>query len=188
MSTGVFDARLSPRRCRRVHHSWQPSVFGKSLKTMINTCEPERLVVCVGWRVWGAVGGWVGGGWGGRRGRGGGGGEVVVVVVLTTVLRTCLCRCERIAHAPNWVAESLGASSRRPRHPFPALMAGVSPGRVPVHTALKNQTPRRPTRAHRQPCPKVSANCGDSTVSALSGPSQHLSVQACIPCPRTAPV
>ena len=26
--------------------------------------------------------------------------------------------------APNWVAEHLGASSRRPRHPFPALMAG----------------------------------------------------------------
>ena len=48
---------------------------------------------------------------------------------------------------PNWVAERLGASSQRPRHPFPALMAGVSPGRVPVHTALKNQTPRRPTRA-----------------------------------------
>ena len=36
-----------------------------------------------------------------------------------------------------WVAERLGASSRRPRHPFPALMAGVSPGRVPVYTALK---------------------------------------------------
>ena len=30
-------------------------------------------------------------------------------------------------HAPKWVAESLGASSRRPRHPFPALMAGVKP-------------------------------------------------------------
>ena len=27
-------------------------------------------------------------------------------------------------YAPNWVAEHLGASSRRPRHPFPALMAG----------------------------------------------------------------
>ena len=40
-------------------------------------------------------------------------------------------------HAPNWVAEHLGASSRRPRHPFPALMAGVTPGRVPVYTALK---------------------------------------------------
>ena len=35
------------------------------------------------------------------------------------------------------VAEHLGASSRRPRHPFPALMAGVSPGRGPVYTALK---------------------------------------------------
>ena len=40
-------------------------------------------------------------------------------------------------HATNWVAEHLGASSRRPRHPFPALMAGETPGRVPVYTALK---------------------------------------------------
>ena len=40
-------------------------------------------------------------------------------------------------NAPNWVAEHLGASSRRPRHPFPALMAGETPGRVPVYTALK---------------------------------------------------
>ena len=49
--------------------------------------------------------------------------------------------------APNWVAEHLGASSRRPRHPFPALMAGVNPGRVPVYTALKNHpiTPRPAT-------------------------------------------
>ena len=30
----------------------------------------------------------------------------------------------RADDAPNWVAEHLGASSRRPRHPFPALMAG----------------------------------------------------------------
>ena len=35
------------------------------------------------------------------------------------------------------VAEHLGASSRRPRHPFPALMAGETHGRVPVYTALK---------------------------------------------------
>ena len=39
-------------------------------------------------------------------------------------------------HAPNWVAEHLGTSSRRPRHPFPAQMAEVTPGRVPVYTAL----------------------------------------------------
>ena len=38
--------------------------------------------------------------------------------------------------AANWVAEHLGASSRRPRHPFSALMAGDNPGRVPVYTAL----------------------------------------------------
>ena len=75
------------------------------------------------------------------------------------------------------VAEHLGASSRRPRHPFPALMAG-EPLAVYLCTRpkKKNQTPRCPTRARRQPCPKVSANCGDSTVSALSGPSQHLSL------------
>ena len=47
------------------------------------------------------------------------------------------------------LAEHLGASSRRLRHPFPALMAGVSPGRVPVHTAKKV---------------KPGANCGASTV------------------------
>ena len=45
----------------------------------------------------------------------------------------------RAYYAPNWVAEEhLGASSRRPRHPFPALMAGATPGRVPVYTAQKN--------------------------------------------------
>ena len=35
------------------------------------------------------------------------------------------------------VAERLGASSRRPRHPLPVLMAGVNPGPVPVHRALQ---------------------------------------------------
>ena len=38
-----------------------------------------------------------------------------------------------------WVVERLGANSRRPRHPFPALMAGETPGRAPVYTALKTQ-------------------------------------------------
>ena len=52
--------------------------------------------------------------------------------------------------APNWVAEHLGASSRRPRHPFPALMAGETPGRVPVYTALK-----KPSH-HARNC-----NCGE---------------------------
>ena len=44
-------------------------------------------------------------------------------------------------HLINWVAEHLGASSRRPRHPSPALMAGVTPGRVPVYTAQKKSLP-----------------------------------------------
>ena len=48
MSAGVFpcDGGLSPGHCRRVHHSWQPIVFGKrSLTTMISTREPKRLVM-----------------------------------------------------------------------------------------------------------------------------------------------
>ena len=49
-----------------------------------------------------------------------------------------------------WVSERLGASSRRPRHPFTALMAGVNPGRVPVHRALPaTRLPRAATvRSH----------------------------------------
>ena len=55
--------------------------------------------------------------------------EVVVVVVLTVCLTYVSVRQR---DAPNWVAEHLGASSRRP-----AVMAGVNPGRVPVYTAPK---------------------------------------------------
>ena len=51
--------------------------------------------------------------------------------------RVCPGSC---LHAANWVAERLGASSRRPHHPFPAQMAGVNPGHVPVYTALKKLT------------------------------------------------
>ena len=50
---------------------------------------------------------------------------------------TCLCRYEPSRLHLIGVAEHLRASSRRHRHPFPALMAGVNPGRVSVHTALK---------------------------------------------------
>ena len=62
------------------------------------------------------------------------------MVVVVVVVRT-LCICDVSVHATQMmhlfrVAERLGASSRRPRHPFPALMAGVNPGRVPVHRAL----------------------------------------------------
>ena len=35
-----------------------------------------------------------------------------------------------------WVPGHLRINSRRPRHPFPTLMAGVNPGPVPVHRAL----------------------------------------------------
>ena len=71
-------------------------------------------VVVVGWW-WGGVGwcgvvGVVGGGGGG----GGGSDDSKHAVSLQG----------HADYAPFWVAEHLGASSRRPRHPFPALMAG----------------------------------------------------------------
>ena len=52
---------------------------------------------------------------------------VVFVVVVVVVQASCMTHVSvdmRQRDAPNWVAEHLGASSRRPRHPFPALMAG----------------------------------------------------------------
>ena len=63
---------------------------------------------------------------------------VVVVVVRAVEYGVCVSPYAPTMHALNWVAEHLGASSRRPRHPFPALMAGETPGRVPVYTALKS--------------------------------------------------
>ena len=69
--------------------------------------------------------------------------------------------------APNWVAEHLGASSRRPRHPFPALMAGETPGRVPVYLALK----KPPHHAgNRTPGVKLQP----SHDMATQAPSQHI--------------
>ena len=59
-----------------------------------------------------------------------------VVVVVQAACMTHVSVDMRQRDAPNWVAEHLGASSQRPRHPFPALMAGETPGRVPVYTAL----------------------------------------------------
>ena len=56
---------------------------------------------------------------------------VVVVVVVVVVVRT-LCICDVSVHATQrmhligW-QNTWGASSRRPRHPFPALMGGRNP-------------------------------------------------------------
>ena len=72
---------------------------------------------------------------------------VVVVVVVLTVRLTYVSVHIRPQDAPNWVAEHLGASSRRPRHPFPALMAAVY----------------LCTRPHKT-SQSMSANCGASTV------------------------
>ena len=66
-------------------------------------------------------------------------------VEVVLVVRTCCVThvsVERPAHASNSGDRSPGSQitresdSRRPRHPFSALMAGVNPGPVPVHRAL----------------------------------------------------
>ena len=68
---------------------------------------------------------------------------VVVVVVVQAACRTHVSVDMRQRDAPNWVAEHLGASSRRPRHPFPALMAGETPGRVTCVHGPKKAFPSR---------------------------------------------
>ena len=77
----------------------------------------------------------------------------VVVVVVQASCMTHVSVDMRQRDASNWVVEHMGASSRRPRHPFPALMAGETPGRVPVYTALKTH-PIIPRRAEN-------CNCGE---------------------------
>ena len=128
----------------------------------------------------------------------------VVVVVVVIVVRT-LCLCDVSVHATQLmqlirVAERLGASSWRPHHPVPTLMAFVNPGRVPLYTALTTpyeliialmscHTPvdelqlrnvdnplRWPTRARQQPCPRASTNCRDSTVCCTVSTIRHLSL------------
>ena len=65
---------------------------------------------------------------------------VVVVVAVVVMVRTCRYHCTSM-HLVR-VAEHLGRrDSRRPRHPFPALMTGVNPRPVPVHRALEAQPP-----------------------------------------------
>ena len=49
----------------------------------------------------------------------------------------------RADYAPNWVAEHLGASSRRPRHPFPTLMVGEPWPCTCVHGPEKTHRPSR---------------------------------------------
>ena len=85
------------------------------------------------------------------------------------------------------VAEHLGASSRRPRHPFPALMAGVNPGRVPVNTALKIR-PLDVQHGHVDNLVRKSAPTAETPqFSALSGPLSRTQ-RARQRGPRTAPV
>ena len=78
----------------------------------------------------------------------------------------CLCRYAT-THAPNWVAEHLGASSRRPRHPFPALMTGVTPGRVPVYTAQKKPS-HHAMNCNCRETPQFSARLDPMTLMVMS--------------------
>ena len=55
-------------------------------------------------------------------------GVVVVVVVVRTMCMTKISVDERQRMHSIGVAEHMGASSRRPRHPFSTLMAEVKPG------------------------------------------------------------
>ena len=69
---------------------------------------------------------------------------VVVVVVVVAVVRT-LCLYDVSVHAKQLHAMNSGdrtpgsQDSRRPRHPFSALMAGVNPGRVPCAQGPTNK-------------------------------------------------
>ena len=88
-------------------------------------------VWCVVFGVWG--------GWGG--GGGGGGGP-------DCVLHEGVCPATRTL-APNSGGRTPGSgNSRRPRHTFPALMAGVNPGPVLVHKALQAHPSSQPTSLH----------------------------------------
>ena len=67
-----------------------------------------------------------------------------------------------IVDAPNWVAEHLGASSWRPRHPFPALMAGVHQ----VHGPTKAFPSRQELQLRRTP--QFSARLDPMTLMVMS--------------------
>ena len=67
--------------------------------------------------------------------------------------------------ATNWVAEHLGASSRRPRHPFPALMAGATPDCVPVYTAQKRDPIKPRTAPVEQHNSDIDHLCSSTTAT-----------------------
>ena len=63
-------------------------------------------------------------------------------------------------------------------------MAGVNPGRVPVHTTLKKvDTPAGMSST----CSRDNANCGDPQFSALSRPAQAPVVAQQQACERQCP-
>ena len=75
-----------------------------------------------GWCVWGGEGRWGWGWW---------------------WYDVCVSPYASTKHAPSLGARLPGRNSQRPRHPFPALMAGVNPGPVPVHRALPSTASKR---------------------------------------------
>ena len=90
----------------------------------------------------------------------------VVCVVLMIKTRGSLS-CQAPEMQLIRVAEHLGASSRRPRHPFPALMAGEPP---PLAVYLCTR-PKKATRQRASACPEQ-CQLRDPTETALSWTSQ----------------
>ena len=75
----------------------------------------------------------------------------------------------RADYAPNWVAEHLGASSRRPRHPFPALMTRNSWPCTCAHGPTRTRE-RASCHLHNRDIGHRVLQLGMSMVKRKSGP------------------
>ena len=60
----------------------------------------------------------------------------MVVVVVVQMINGNGVSVQALSYVQPIGWQNTWEQARRPRHPFPALMAGVNPGRVPVYTAL----------------------------------------------------
>ena len=107
------------------------------------------------------------------------------------VLHEGVCPATR-THAPNWVAEHLGASSRRPRHPFPALMAGepqavylcTRPKKAfPSHHELQlRRSPQFSARLDSMPCHNNNGHVTQTkNCTCARTTNGHVSVQIHLP-------
>ena len=156
MATLIRACRKYARRRHSLHRlaapvAWSTPAVASTTKAILAKCHTkprQRQLFDVR-----LVGGWGGGrrregeeGGGEGEGERGGGrrGEGVGWVVRMINDTACLSRRVRAMQLIR-VAEHLGASSRRPRHPFPALMAGEPWPCTCVHG------PKKPSR-HTMSC------------------------------------